>query len=279
MDYRNILVLADSTATSKLRVAAALDLAMCCNAELTGVFLSSAFLATFGAREAGAFMTPEDTTRLLDEQAAAVAAASARARAPFELAARQAGVSFVWQDISGDGRDPLIAAARRHDLAILPSVCHVGVSDHVIPAGEVGMACGCPVLVMPESGYDPSVGQRVLVAWKDSRETARALNDAWPILRRAKEIHVVKIGDDGEAVLDPMLLRQFSLHGCPEPKVVVDCGNDASTGEILRRHIGISGADFVVMGLYGHARLREMVFGGVSHDMLQTVPMPLLISH
>ncbi|MBI1362268.1 MAG: universal stress protein [Alphaproteobacteria bacterium] len=279
MNYHNILVLVDAGKASKARLAVAIDLARRCNASLTGVFLSTTFLATFGAREAVAFMTPEDISRLLDEQVAAVSAASARARTPFESAVREAGVPCFWEEVSGDGSEYLIAAARRHDLSILPSICHVGVSDHVVSAAEVGMACGSPVLVAPEGRYQPPAGRRVLIAWKDSREAARALNDAWPILCRAETIQVLKIGDEVEAALDPMLLRQLALHGCPEPHVVVDRDSDASTGEILRRHIGVSGADLVVMGLYGHSRLREIVLGGVSRDLLHDTPAALLMSH
>ncbi len=280
MEYRNILVQVDLSTGAKARVAAAVELAKLHSAELTGVFLRSEFLATFGARDALAFMSPEDITRLLAQQAAAVSAVAERARALIEPVAREAGVGLNWCEIDGDSNDPLIDAARRHDLTILPRACKVCISNRAIPVGDIGMASGSPVLVLPEGGYDLHLGRRVLIAWKGSRESARALNDAWPFLSRATEIHLLTVGDTHEdPLLDPMLSRQFSLHGCCTPLMTIDHDNDASASQILRRHIGLTGADLVVMGLYGHARLREMVLGGVSHDLLNAPPTPILVSH
>ena len=279
MPYRNMLVQVDDATPSKARVETAVALAARFTSALTGVFLKSDFLAVYGAGSALAFVPPESIQLILDEQAKAVAKAAAAARATFESAARDAGIAFDWIEIEGDENEALIDCARRHDLTIFPAVAMASIGQHRVSAVKVGMASGGPVLVLPTSGLKNPIGRRVLVAWKGSREAARALKDAWSFLSQADEVHILTIRTDGEGGSDPMLERQLRLHGCRAAKLTVDSGDDASTTEILRRHIGTTGADLVVMGLYGHSRLGELVLGGVSRQLLNTLPVPLLVSH
>ena len=279
MAYRSILVDVDDAAPSKARVEAAVALAARFKSALTGVFLKSDFLALYGAGSALAFIPPESIQLILEEQAKAVAKAAAAARAIFEGAARGAGIASDWLEIEGDRDTTLIECARRHDLTIFPALASASIGQHHVTAGTVGMGSGAPVLVLPADGFKSPIGRRVLVAWKGSRESARALNDAWPFLSEADEVHILTVRTDGENVSDPMLERQMRLHGCKQPRIIVDRGDDASTGEILRRHISATGADLVVMGLYGHSRVEELVFGGVSRQLLNALPVPLLVSH
>lgn len=279
MTYRSILVQVDDVPSSRARIDAAVALAQRFKSALTGIFLKADFLAVYGAGSALAFVPPEGIQLLLDEQAKAVAKAAATARTAFEGAARDAGIAFDWLEIEGDGNEALIDCARRHDLTVFPALATASIGQHHISAGKVGMGSGAPVLVLPANGVRNPIGRRVLVAWKGSRESARALNDAWPFLSEAAEIHILAIRTDGQGGSDPMLERQMRLHGCKSARIVVDSSDDASTGEILRRHIGITGADLVVMGLYGHSRLEELVLGGVSRQLLNTLPVPLLVSH
>jgi nucleotide-binding universal stress UspA family protein len=279
MAYRSMLVQVDDASSSKPRIEASVALAARFKSALTGVFLKSDFLALYGAGSALAFVPPESLQLILDEQARAVAKAAATARAAFEGVARDSGIAFDWLEIEGDSDEMLIDCARRHDLTIFPALATASIGQHNVTAGKIGMGSGAPVLVLPASGVRNPIGRRVLVAWKGSRESARALNDAWPFLSEAAEVHILTIRTDGEGGSDPMLERQMRLHGCKSAKIIVDGGDDASTGEILRRHIDTTGADLVVMGLYGHSRLEELVLGGVSRQLLNTLPVPLLVSH
>ena len=279
MPYRNILVQVDDAAPSKARVETAVALAVRFKAGLTGIFLKSDFSAVYGAGSALAFVPPESIQLILDEQAKAVAKAGAAARATFEGASRDAGIAFDWIEIEGDSDETLIDCARRHDLTIFPALATASIGQHRVSADKVGMASGAPVLVLPAGGLKNPIGRNVLVAWKGSRESARALNDAWSFLTDADQVHILTIRTDGEGGSDPMLERQLRLHGCKPATIIVDSGDHASTGEILRRHIGAIGADLVVMGLYGHSRLEELVLGGVSRQLLNTLPVPLLVSH
>jgi nucleotide-binding universal stress UspA family protein len=278
MTYRNILVHADNSTSARTRIAAAVSLALRFKCAITGVFLKSEFVPNYIVGE-GMALPSENVERFIEERAEETGKAIKAARQVFEEAARVACVPLHWLDINGDDPAALIACARRHDLAVLPPEMKALFSQQAITAAEIGMASGGPVLVLKHGGYPADFGRKILVAWKDSRESARALRDAWPFLAQAEEIHFLAVSPDGEAELDDLLQRHLHVHGCKEARLVVDRNDEAPVADLIRRQVGIVGADLVVLGLYGHSRLREMVLGGVSRDLLRDMPMPLLVSH
>jgi nucleotide-binding universal stress UspA family protein len=124
---------------------------------------------------------------------------------------------------------------------------------------------------------------RVLVAWDGSREAARAVHDALPLLRRAREVSVLvadperlatKIGEKPGADLAAHLAR----HGLPVRVEVVKSGG-RPLGEILLAQVEEERADLLVMGGYAHARLRELVLGGTTRHVLTHASVPVLLSH
>ena len=278
MTYRNVLVHVDNSKSAKTRIDAAVSLALRFKCAITGVFLKSEFVPNYIVGE-GMALPSENVERFIEERAEETSKAMVAARQLFDEAARIACIPFHWLDINGDSPAALIACARRHDLAILPPQMKASFSQAVISAAEIGMASGGPVLVLKHGGYPADFGRKILVAWKDSRESARALRDAWPFLAQAEEIHFLAVSPDGEAELDELLQRHLHVHGCKEARLVVDRNDEAPVADLIRRQVGIVGADLVVLGLYGHSRLREMVLGGVSRDLLRDIPMPLLVSH
>lgn len=277
MNPRQILVQVDDKPTAASRVALAAMAAKMSAAQLVGVFLKSEFLQNYGAGEAIAYMPPYDIDALLKEHAAAVAQASERAREVFERVAGEAGVASEWRVIGGDTDDALVACARRTDLAVFPPLATASCGRHVISAADLGLASGGPVLVAPDGYVASSLGKRVLVAWKGTRESARALHDAWPLISEG-EVHVLIVAPEGEGGPEGLLQRHFEHHG-RQADVIVDRSDDASAADIIRRQARILGVDLVVMGLYGRPRLSELVLGGVSRDMLRDPPAPLLLSH
>jgi nucleotide-binding universal stress UspA family protein len=147
--------------------------------------------------------------------------------------------------------------------------------------GAVIMAAGRPVLVVPPSG-DRLSARCVVVAWKDAREARRAVWDALPFLRAAESVHVVEI--TSEADLDRAnrrvgdVVRHLERHEIKADGGVRSQGQAAAADEIIlvaEHH----GADLIVAGGYGHARLREWVFGGVTRDLLRHCPKCCLLSH
>lgn len=278
MAYRDILVQIDSSSASRARARAAVELAKRSGAQLTGVFLRSEFLRSYMVGEALAY-TPQDVIdQMLKDHAAGVARAAAAAREIFEGAAGEAGVTSGWMTIEGDDETMLAACARRFDLTVLPPTATASLGWRRIMAADVGLSSGGPLLVLPEEDAATTLGERVLVAWKDTRESARALHDAWPLIAAAGEVHVLVVAPEGEGGPDGQLQRHLERHGC-QANVVVDRSEDASAAEIIRRQAGMLGADLIVMGLYGRPRLQELVLGGVSRDLLAAPPAPLFLSH
>ena len=278
MTYRSILVQVDASRGAKARIAAAVRIAADQKATLTGAFLKSDLMP--GVMTSEGLVPPviaADT--FLQESRSKIGLASAEARRAFDAATLGASISARWSLVSADDDSDLVAYARRHDLTVLPRHMKPAFGDKTISAEQIGMKSGGPVLVLPESGYPASFGRKILVAWKDSRESARVLRDAWPFLSRAEEIHFVTAAQDGHRDLDELLQRHLESHGCCAASLRVDRDTGIPTGEIIRRHVDMIGADMVVLGLFGRPRLAELILGGVSRNLLDHLTMPLLVSH
>lgn len=278
MAFRDILVQIDETAGSRTRAAAAAALAGQVQAQLTGAFLKSDFFRTYQGADAFNYMPPETVDRLLQDHAKGVAEAAETARELFESAAADAGVESRWLELAGDDAIALTNCARRFDLTVLPPIARTSFGIARTAAADIGLAAGGPVLVIPDTGPVAGSAERVLVAWKGTRESARALHDAWPLLAEAREVHVLTVAHEGEGGPEGLLQRHLERHGC-KPNIIVDRSEDASAADIIRRQVAALGADLLVMGLYGRPRLSEFVLGGVSHDLLARPPVPLLLSH
>jgi nucleotide-binding universal stress UspA family protein len=225
-----------------------------------------------------AYMTPADIDELLKSHAKAVNDAAEAAREIFEKAAAEAGVRSDWLTIEGDSDRALVACARRADLVVLPPVVHTSMARWRYGAGSLAMAAGGPVLVVGDEGCAPDFGRRVLVAWNGTRESARALRDAWPILIEAEQVDVVVVSPKGDGGPDGLLQRHLERHGC-RANIILDPSRDELASEVLRRQALTLNSDLLVMGLFGRPRLAEVVLGGVSQEMLEAPPIPLLISH
>jgi nucleotide-binding universal stress UspA family protein len=278
MAYRNILVHVDHTAQARARAEAAAALAVRFESFLTGAFLKAEAAPAYAVSDA-ITMPTGNVDRYMEARSEKICEACHSARSMFDAAVGGAGLPFHWHEVNGDRDEAFIACARRHDLVIMPAVMKTPFSQNTIEAAQVAMACGGPALIVPPSGIGQSVGRKILVAWNDTRESARALRDAWPFLAQAEEIQVLIVSRHADTNLDELLERHFRQHTCTPPKVVVDRRDDLVTGNIIARHIGMAGADMAVLGLYGHSRLLERVLGGASRELLEEMPVPLLVSH
>lgn len=277
MSIRNILVHVDETAASSRRASAAAHLAKRVGASLTGVFLSSDYVPSFVVGDA--FSAGLAIEAYVAERDANLQEAGRKARAFFEPAVSGQGMTAEWLEVNGDNDAELFATIRRFDLTVFPPVAPSTFGAHAISASHIGMASGAPVLIVPDHAFPIPFGRRILVAWKESRESARALHDAWPILAAAEEVHFLTIGRDAPPDFDDVMRRNLEAHGCSKIAMHADPNDDIDVGNAIQRHAGRVGADLVVLGLYGHSRVRELLLGGVSREMLQTSQLPLLVSH
>lgn len=279
MAYRSLLVHVDSSRAAETRVAVGAALAARFKCALTGAFLKSEPHLSHLIADVVAPASGGERQQSMGERATAVAKAAAAARWMFDDAARVAGIPFHWITMNNDSHAGLIAAARRQDLAILPPEMTTLFGEHTITAAQVGMASGGPVLVLKHGGYPVDFGKKILVAWNNSRESARALRDAWPFLAEAERVDFLTVSGTASDTLDELMERHLREHCCKFGRLIVDRAGTACVADTIRLHVAQTGADMVVMGLYGHSQLQEMVLGGVTRELLNDPPMPLLISH
>jgi nucleotide-binding universal stress UspA family protein len=171
--------------------------------------------------------------------------------------------------------------ARRFDLAIVgQGERDKGAIEKQI-AGDALFDSGRPVIVVPYIQKAPLALNRVMVCWDGSRPSARAVGDAMPLLERAKLIEVVTVANEPgkqDEIEGADIGRHLARHGL---KVDVRriAGGDIDVADALLSHAADVSANFIVMGGYGHSRMREFVLGGVTRTFLATMTAPTLMAH
>jgi nucleotide-binding universal stress UspA family protein len=275
MTYRTILVYADAdpAVTPRLKIAAAI--AAQAGATLDGVFVKPLFLPPpIGPDEAG-FLPPSTLQMMLDGHLEAVNKAMQTAQTKFRSAIEKTGAQAEWTTLEDGTVHGFIGMARCSDLVVFPKS---GMSNPALSPTELCREAGVPVVLVPKSprlGGEPC--RRVLVAWNGSREAASALRGGWPIIEAAERVEVLMVEPPPEAEAEAFIGERLERRGV-KANIVIDRSPDAKAGEAIRRHAEGLDADLVVMGLYGHARLRELILGGASKTMLDQEIFPLLVA-
>ena len=208
--------------------------------------------------------------------------AAAAAAAQFEKQAENAGVTAsaraVTTTISG-GYDLFGRIARRFDLAVVGQDEPDTEQSETLVAEGALFEAGRPLVMVPYIHKDGLKLDRVMVCWDGSRPAARAVADAMPLLRRARQIDVVIVA---KAKSDEMPGADVAEHlARHDLNVAVQriAPGDLDVKDALLNYAADSGADMIVMGGYGHSRMREFILGGVSRGMLASMTVPTLLSH
>jgi nucleotide-binding universal stress UspA family protein len=269
MTYRTILVELAGDVGIEPRLQLARRLADRFDAVLIGLHVMPAPFIPASYGEAAAYLGPE----LIEAQRQANREATDQVKVVFHRVCG-GGPDALWQEAEGDRGDLLARAARTSDLVLArrakPESTEVpDVLDQLVTAA------GVPVLALPPGGAGEP-GQIVLVAWNGSREAARAAHDALPFLQAAKRVVLCAIGAEAARSLEAAatMLRRHGI--AVEPRRVDE--PDGGAGEILLAQAQAEKADLLVMGAYGHARLREWVFGGATRHVLSEATLPVLFS-
>ncbi len=174
----------------------------------------------------------------------------------------------------------LAAAARTSDLFI-------GTRPYGDPTGEeyveedvlFGSGHGC--LLVPPGGQPPRSYQNILIAWKETREAARAVAEALPFLQRARQVIVALFEEDASEQFHMQsgadIGRYLSRHGVSAE--IRNIGGWTYTGEAILNEAKQTASDMIVMGAYGHSRFREWLLGGATREVLANATVPVLIAH
>ena len=276
MAFKDLVVHIDSSQAAAKRLEVAIGMAQAHDAHLTGLYVMPitdfpAFMEVPSAFEA---IQKVREYRLQEAETAQTA---------FEAATARAGISAEWRCIEGELTEKLGESGRYADLVILGQHNPDEIDANQGLADRLALEMGRPCLVIPYIGPQKTLGKRVLVAWNARREAVRAVNDALPILQTADRVVVLAVnpvsGDAGEGDIPSAdICHHLARHGVKaEAETIV--ARDIDVGSLLLSHAADMGADMIVMGAYGHSRWREMVLGGVSREMMQSMTVPVLMSH
>jgi nucleotide-binding universal stress UspA family protein len=255
----------------------AVSVASALDAHLTGVaFVYDPIVPVSSA----GYIPPE----VIDTQQADSQAAAKSALESFSAAAKRAGLAVepitLSASLAGAG-DQFGRIARRFDLAIVSQAEPEARSMEELIAETTLFESGRPTLIVPYIQKAPLKLDRVMVCWDGSRPAARAIADAMPLLERAGRVEVVIVANERgkqDEIAGADIGQHLARHGL---KVDVNriAGGDIDVADALLSHAADSSADLMVMGGYGHSRLREFVLGGVTHSILRSMTAPTLMSH
>ncbi len=259
MAYKDILVYLDPTDDSQNRLKAAIALAAAFGATLTGMDAcsQSAYGDDWLAR----------ASVLQDD---------------FENAIKEAKVEGVYRSLDRSRRKAPHNYAHFTDLIIGPSPESED-RDLIAPGvpEEILLTAGVPVILMPPRWRPQPLGENIVIAWKSSREATRAVHDAMPLLRKAKSVLVFTYAP--ETTIDgresDQAVAMLARHGVKAEASTWPATGAMSPVDALFATIGAQNADLIVSGAFGHSRLLEGLFGGVSRDLSRQTSFPVLMAH
>ncbi|MEC9435601.1 MAG: universal stress protein [Pseudomonadota bacterium] len=281
MSFKTITVFVDASAASAARLDAAIGLAAAQGAHLVAVActrqIDLGVYAMPGAEMAVDFTAIDRSREEAQTLAASVAA---------KMQAAGAGNDARWAASIASGLGETAARSARHsDISVVGPAGGPGVDGEIADAVLDGALfnSGRPVLMIPSDWTGGSIGTRVMVAWDGSHVASRAVHDALPFIETAAAVTVAIVdpdpgvdgtGEEPGADIAAVLAR----HGAKvEVQTLARAG--ASVAERLQSTAVEIGADLLVMGGYGHSRLREAIFSGVSRTVLEGPSVPVLIAH
>jgi nucleotide-binding universal stress UspA family protein len=277
MTYKTILVHVDAGKRCAARVEIAIRLARQFDAHLIALnALSRVDLPGYVQEGAGGMTIEEFRKRYAAQQAE-------DGKNAFNKAITASGLAkSEWRASDLDAVDAVTLHGRYADLIVLgqPSTVDNSAVDSSF-ANHVMLEAGRPVLMIPYAGNFATIGKRILFGWNASREAMRAVTDAIPFLQQAEIVQAIVInpqtGEHG-ALPGSDIALFLSRHGV-RVEVLVDQSGEIDVGEEMLSRAADFGTDLIVMGGYGHSRFRELVMGGATRTLIDTMTVPVLLSH
>lgn len=290
MAFKDFLVLLDDHRNYELRLEIALALAKRDKARLVALYgFELPRTPNTALSLADALYVTNDAAQTTYERERDAAFDSATyLETAFRRAVARVGVAGTWEVWPEKPKDLIglvTTRARYADLAV------VGQADPGHPLFDtlaklpeaVMLGCGRPALIVPYAAPARAVGNRILVAWNGSREAARAVADALPLLCAAETVVVLTIGATRDRDTDGdhparRLVEHLAQHSVRAESSHI-ASDDLQPGDIIMSRAADLGCDLIVMGGYGHSRTRELILGGVTRAILQNMTVPVLMSH
>ncbi|HUV98861.1 MAG TPA: universal stress protein [Gallionella sp.] len=277
MTYKTILVHIDAGKQCASRIGIAIRLAQQFDASLIGLnALSRIDLPGYVLEGVGGLSIEEFRKRYVDEQVK-------NGKTTFSKALAASGFAkSEWRTSDLDAVDAVTMHGRYADLIVIgqPWAADNSAVNNSF-ANQVMLEAGRPVLMIPHSGNFSTIGKRIIVGWNASREATRAVTDAIPFLQQAEVVQVMvinpKAGEHGAMPGNDIALF-LARHGV-EVEVHVDKASEIDIGNEMLSRASDFGADMIVMGGYGHSRFRESLMGGATRTLIDSMTVPVLLSH
>lgn len=272
MTVKDILVQIDTAPASEARLDLTIRLARRFEARITGLLILPSL----------------ETLALPDSGVAAVSLANSFAELReatdstgdnFRATVRRHALEADWHAEAGVAARCFTRRSRAADLVILGQDDPDHPGELTAPE-DVILACGRPVLMVPYAGRFDDAGRNVLIAWNGSREAARALHEATPLMATADAVTLLaaKPKEPEAEDVTPEVVRHLARHGLNPRTEKTDARDAGVADEILSRAADF-GIDLIVMGAYGHSRFRESIMGGATRAMLRRMTVPVLMAH
>ena len=256
MAYRDILVFLDPTAEAVERLGLAASLAKIHGARLIAVDASKPAVAEG--------IDPNSATQRM-----------------FREATEQGGINAIFAP--ADRSEEGTALSHCVDLMIAPgpeSLAHDAIRPGLLDRAL--LESGAPMLILPPDRKPGPIGDNIVIAWNAGREALRAVHDAMPLLERAKKVTLFAFSSRPSALRKSaqVLADHLAAHGV-KTEHISDWTNtgDLTAVEALFASLDTQDADLIVAGAFGHSRLYEGLFGGVSMDLMHQQSLPILMSH
>ncbi len=280
MTCKTILVYLNDPKRAARLLEAAVPYAKSHGAHLVGLAVMPPYVVIPAYEAAGVSAT-------VDEHRVAYLADIVKIKALFTETGRKQGLSTEWREADagfGTAAVQVLEHARSADLVVIaqhdPDWSY---SSFLEAADRIVIESGRPVLIVPNAGAIALPPKRVVIAWNGRREAARAAFDALPLLAPKADVTVVWVDTAADRVASgdiagADLATTLARHGLTCDAATIHAPNGDAAAAILHE-AGARGADLVVMGAYGHSRVREFILGGASRDILSRADRPILMSH
>ena len=275
---KTILLQIQNDSALDMRLEAALSLARASSAHLSCVH-ATPIQAYVVSDSFGGIFVMNDVIRVLEEE-------DARLRARIEKKLQSEDVSWDYEQVNGDAATAIVRRAALADLLVAGRTPHK--DEFQAPAigilGDLLFRCRTPIFIPGDEALDSDPTGEALIAWDGSYEAANAVRSSLGLLKLADHVGMIEVREQKDnAFPGTQLLEYLSRHGIHAELTVGEPPADRSDHDVvaatLVAHARAAGASYMVMGGYGHSRLGEYVFGGVTRALLKQCAVSLVIAH
>lgn len=276
---KDILVLCDSNQSNKHRVNTAFAYGSLFNSNIIGIhMIPYPIIPVYGG------IYPDNLSYSAAFQMENAEKYAEEIKNDFIQSAKDSTLTYEWKVIEGLDLDFIIANARYTDMVIVPAVySHFGdqASHHLCNYFATNL--GIPLLIIPNEKKTYRIPKKIIIAWNESHESARAVHDAIPLLKQAEEIQIVSVSKninfEKETIIrGERLQKHLSKHNI-KSELLTPKKLSKGVGFTIKEYANKFNADLIVMGAYGQSRLKEVFLGGTTKYLIETSTLPLFTSN